>query len=346
MRRIETLIVLLALGFYAWFLRRFGWADVLHYVRVAGWGLVLTVSLEAIARFANTLGWRVTIENCPRGLGLGQLFGARIAGEAVDYVTPSAQLGGQFVMAMMVRRKLRMAAGLVTVVVAALAEMVGQVGFITGGMLAVLPFEAKFHHLLWPALGGLALAIALAAGFFYVQIKRPFSHLWRAAVRLDLARIANDEMRAAAAEADALLLEFYARHRWRLAASCLCYLAAWSLGPLEIYLLLLLLHEPATWQIAVLVEVFGQLIERATFMIPAKLVSQEGGKALVMAMLGYPADVGFAVGLLRRFKEMVWVLFGLLSLTLHRLVVERADRETGGSPRVLEISRAPREQSL
>ncbi len=346
MRRIETLIVLLALGFYVWFLHRFGWADVLHYVRVAGWGLLLTVALEAVARLANTLGWRVTIENCPRALGFGELFAARIAGEAVDYVTPSAQLGGQFVMAMMVRHKLPMAAGLVTVVVAALAEMLGQVGFITGGMLTVLPFEARFHHLLWPALGGLALAIAFAAGFFYVQIKRPFSHLWRAAAHFDLSRIANDEMRDAAAEADTLLLDFHARHRLRLAASCLCYLAAWSLGPLEIYILLLLLHEPTTWQIAVLVEVFGQLIERVTFMIPAKLVSQEGGKALVMAMLGYPADVGFAVGLLRRFKEMVWVFFGLSSLTLHRLVVERADRETGGSPRVLKISSAPGEQSL
>src|ERR1700694_355621 len=188
MRRIETLIVLLALGFYAWFLRRFGWADVLHYVWMAGWGLVLTVSLEGLARLANTLGWRVTIENCPRQLGLGELFAARIAGEAVDYVTPSAQLGGQFVMAMMVRHKLRMAAGLVTVVVAALAEMLGQVGFITGGMLVVLPFEARFHHLLWPALGGLALAIALAVGFFYIQIKQPFSRLWRAAVHLDLSR--------------------------------------------------------------------------------------------------------------------------------------------------------------
>jgi uncharacterized membrane protein YbhN (UPF0104 family) len=346
MRRIETLIVLLALGFYAWFLRRFGWTDVLHYVRVAGWGLVLTVALEAVARLANTLGWRATVENCPPQLGLGEMFAARIAGEAVDYVTPSAQLGGQFVMAMMVRHKLPMAAGLVSVVVAALAEMLGQVGFITGGMLSVLPFEARFHHLLWPALGGLALAIALAAGFFYVQIKRPFSHLWRAAVHLDLSRIANDEMREAATEADTLLLDFYAHHRWRLAVSCLCYLVAWSLGPLEIYVLLLLLHEPVTWQIALLVEVFGQLIERATFMIPAKLVSQEGGKALVMAMLGYPADVGFAVGLLRRLKEMVWVFFGLLSLTLHRLVVERADRETGSSPGVLEISSARGEQSL
>src|SRR5208282_3429430 len=76
MRRIETLIVLLALGFYAWFLHRFGWADVLHYVRVAGWGLVLTVSLEALARLANTVGWRVTVENCPPRVGLSGGRGA------------------------------------------------------------------------------------------------------------------------------------------------------------------------------------------------------------------------------------------------------------------------------
>jgi hypothetical protein len=76
-------------------------------------------------------------------------------------------------------------------------------------------------------------------------------------------------------------------------------------------------------------------------MIPAKLVSQEGGKALVMDVIGYSADIGFAVGLLRRFKEMIWVLFGLLSLTIHRLVVERADREPSEAPRVLKIRSAP-----
>src|ERR1700676_5548644 len=166
MRRIETLIVLLALGFYAWFLRRFGWADVLHYVWMAGWGLVLTVSLEAFARLANTLGWRVTIENCPRRLGLGELFAARISGEAVDYVTPSAQLGGQFVMALMVRRKLAMAVGLATVIVASLAEALGQIGFISGALLVTLPFQARLHHLFWPIVGGLAIAIGLAAAFF------------------------------------------------------------------------------------------------------------------------------------------------------------------------------------
>jgi uncharacterized membrane protein YbhN (UPF0104 family) len=111
MRRLETLIILLAVSFYIWFLSRFGLLDVTRYIRYAGWGLVFTISLEAVARIANTAGWRLTITNYPGNLTVGELFVARISGEAIDYVTPSAQLGGQFVMAMMVRAKLAMAVG-------------------------------------------------------------------------------------------------------------------------------------------------------------------------------------------------------------------------------------------
>src|SRR3984957_5864991 len=191
MRRFETLILLLALSFYVWFFSRFGLADVASYIRLAGWGLALTIALESVSRIANTLGWRVTISNYPRNLHFGELFVARISGEAVDYVTPSAQLGGQFVMAAMVRRKLAVAVGLATVVVASLAEAIGQIGFISGALLAALPFAARphplpprLHHLFWPLIAGLAIAIGLAAAFFIVQMKHPFSLLWKAAAKL------------------------------------------------------------------------------------------------------------------------------------------------------------------
>jgi hypothetical protein len=321
MRRVETILIVLSLIFYAWFVAHFGSAQIFAYLRLAGWGLALTISLEAVARLVNTVGWRVTICDCPPSLGMTQLFFTRIAGEAVDYVTPSAQLGGQFVMAMMVRHQLRMPIGLATVVIAALAEVAGQIGFITLAILISLNMIPP-STLLWPILGGFAVAVSLAGGFFFVQRRRPFSHLWRAAAKLDLGGTRRDEIREAADEADALLLDFYSHHRLRFLIAFLCYVVAWSLGPVEIYLLLHLLHQPDSIRIALLVEGVGLLLERVTFLIPAKLVSQEGGKALILALLGYSAGVGFAVGFLRRVKEMVWVLLGLLSLTIHRITVE------------------------
>jgi len=353
MRRVETIFIVIAIAFYAWFLSHYGPRQVLGYVRMAGWGLALTISLEAIARIANTLGWRVTIEDYPSKLSFVELFGARIGGEAVDYVTPSAQLGGQFVMALEVREKLRMPVGLATVVVASLAEAVGQIVFMSIALVISLRMIPVAANLYWAIVGGFALAVALAGGFFFVQMKRPFSHLWRAVARFDIARINTNEneIRDSAGEADAVLLDFYARNRSRFVASCLCYAVAWSLGPLEIYILLRMLHQSPTFQTAMLVESVGLLIERATFLIPGKLVSQEGGKALILGMLGYPPGIGFAVGFLRRIKEMVWVLFGLLALMIHRTVVPQRGDIKGAAPAghdsVMKMQRgAQGEQSL
>lgn len=324
MRRLETILIVLAIAFYVWFLSHFGFGRVFGYVRMAGWGLVLTISLEAVARTLNTIGWRVTIFDYPRALSFGELFVARVGGEAVDYTTPSANLGGQFVMALTVRRKLRMPLGLATAIVSALAEALGQILFIAAALVLSLGMIPSTEDLFWPIAGGFTLALLLAAGFFFVQTKRPFSYIWRLAAKFEIGPVHRMEVKEAADEADSILLEFYSRHRWRLLLSCVCYLLAWSLGPVEIYILLRLLHQTASMRIALLVEAVGLLIERATFLIPAKLVSQEGGKALILAMLGYPAGIGFAIGFLRRIKEMVWVLIGLAGLMLHRYLVEQA----------------------
>ena len=196
-------------------------------------------------------------------------------------------------------------------------------------------------------MAGMALAIGLAGAFLFIQMKRPFSHLWKVAARFDIPQASDPEVVAAAVEADALLIDFYLRHRLRLFASCLCYFVAWSMGPVEIFIYLKLLHQPASWMIAVAVEALGLLTERATFLIPAKLVSQEGGKALILSLLGYPADVGFAIGFLRRLKEMVWVMFGLLGLTVHRMIIANETRmiteKTNG---VIEMRGAQRGESL
>jgi hypothetical protein len=329
MRRFETLLIVVGFAFYFWLLKRLGLHTVAQYVRAVGLGLLLTIGLEAFARIANTLGWRVAIVQWPEGLGLARLFAARVAGEAIDYTTPSAQLGGQFVMALMVRRRLALAAGLASVVVAALAEAVGQIGFVLGALLLSARLTATVHELFWPLVGGLSLTVGLAVGFYLVQVNRPFSHLWKLAAKLDLAAVATDAIASSSEAADRLLTDFYRQHKLRLLVSCLCYLVAWSLGPLEIYLLLGFLHQPRTVEVVLLTEALGILIERATFIIPAKLVSQEGGKALILGLLGYPPSIGFAVGLLRRIKELFWVLLGLTIFGAYRWGERQAPAELG-----------------
>ncbi|SRR5579875_103795 len=331
MRRLETIFIVVGIAFYGWLIHSIGLHSVFANLTRVGWGIGVTIALEGVARIANTLGWRTVIERCPRGLTFSRLFAARIAGEAIDYTTPSAQLGGQVVMALMVRDELPIAAGLATVVIATFAEAIGQIGFICGALLLSVRLASSLHDVFWPIIGGIGITVALAAGLFYVQKKRPFFHLWKAAAKLDLPALATVEIGEASQQADAMLIDFYQRNRLRLALSCLCYLFAWSLGPVEIYLLLGFLGQKSTLEVALLTEALGLLIERATFMVPAKLVSQEGGKALILGMLGYAPGTGFTVGLLRRIKELFWVLLGLSSLGVYRL-------GESGAPMVREAS--------
>ena len=132
--------------------------------------------------------------------------------------------------------------------------------------------------------------MALAGGFFFVQMKQPFSHLWRAAARFDIARINTGEIRESADEADAVLLDFYARNRGRFVASCLCYAAAWSLGPLEIYILLRMLHQPASLHTALLVEV-GRAADRARDLSDSSQAGEPGGR-----QSADPGDAGISAG--------------------------------------------------
>src|SRR5579871_1573763 len=124
MRRLETIFVIIGLIFYGWLIHSLGARSVYTHLRMVGWGLGVTIALESVARIANTLGWWAVIEKPPPALSFSKLFAARIAGEAIDYTTPSAQLGGQLVMALMVRRELPIAAGLATVVIATFAEAI------------------------------------------------------------------------------------------------------------------------------------------------------------------------------------------------------------------------------
>jgi hypothetical protein len=52
----------------------------------------------------------------------------------------------------------------------------------------------------------------------------------------------------------------------------------------------------------------------------------EGGQMWLFSMLGYPADVGLAVGLAVRLRELMWTLPGIVYLAARTLRTSAAAR--------------------
>ena len=92
------------------------------------------------------------------------------------------------------------------------------------------------------------------------------------------------------------------------------HLLAWTVGSLEIYLVLNFLGLPVTLLTAVVMESFGAAVKFASFMIPGSLGALEGGNMAIFAAFGYGGAIGLSYTLVRRLREGTWATAGLLTL--------------------------------
>ncbi len=58
------------------------------------------------------------------------------------------------------------------------------------------------------------------------------------------------------------------------------------------------------------------LIKAAGFFIPGSLGAQEGGYLLLLLTFGYDEVTGIAFALIRRLREVLWIMIGLVLLAL------------------------------
>ena len=89
--------ILLALGaiFLCWLVSRLGLRELTQQLRMLGWAFAPLVLLEGVAYLCHAVGWRFCLMEPHRQLPLMRVFRIRMAGFALNYLTPTASLGGE-----------------------------------------------------------------------------------------------------------------------------------------------------------------------------------------------------------------------------------------------------------
>jgi uncharacterized membrane protein YbhN (UPF0104 family) len=110
---------------------------------------------------------------------------------------------------------------------------------------------------------------------------------------------------------DGRLREFYgSRHRDFLVC-CVCHLAGWVVGSLEVYVALWLLGGPVDLVSSFIIEALSGVAKLAAVIVPGSLGVQEGGQVLIFTAFGFSVPLAVTFSLLRRGRELLWVGFGL-----------------------------------
>lgn len=295
-----------------------GGAAVVANLRLIGWGIVPIVLQELVSYAANTLGWLAAFPRPRPPIPLHQLCAARMAGDAVNYVTPTATLGGEFVRTRFLRGRAPNTALVASVAVAKLAQTVGQITFVVLGLIIVLddtPLPATIRH---GMLAGLTAFSALVIGLVVLQRRGMFAPLLRLVERVGLPKRAPEVMRRIQ-YLDAEIARFHSNANGAFFLSCAGFLAGWTMGVVEMYLILWFLGVPVTVHRALTIEVLSVAIDGMLFFVPLKAGTQEGGKVLIFTLLGLDPAKGLAAGIVRRIRELTWASVGLAILSRHHL---------------------------
>jgi hypothetical protein len=286
-------------------------------LRLLGWGLAAILAVESLAVVLNTAGWALAFPRGERTVSLPCLLGARLAGDGVNYLTPSATVGGELLRVRLLGPAVPVGLRWASVSVAKVGQTVAQAIFIVLGLALVLPrLSALAPWAGWPGLraAGVGVAAAVAAGAAFVwMVRRGFWTTARAALgRVRLLGRLPPSWTGAGEDVDAALARLGSR---RTAASLGCFVLGWAVGAAEIYLILRCVGDAVDWQTALALETGSVLLDGILFFVPAKVGTQEGGKVALFAALGLSPARGLTVGVVRRIRELVYAGLGLMALT-------------------------------
>ena len=314
----ERAFLIGGLALLVFLIQELGPRTVFANLRAVGWGIGLIIGQEFFSYVANTLGWLAAFPRPRPSIPFRQLLAARIAGDAVNYVTPTATLGGEFVRTRFLNGQATGTALVASVTVAKLAQTVGQIIFVLIGLTVVLddtPLPSTIRHGL---MAGSAAFSALTVVLVLAQRRGMFAPALRLAGRLRLSARAPELVRELQ-HLDEEIARFHGDANGAFFLSVSSFFAGWCMGIVEIYLILWFLGVPVTVHRALTIEVLSVAIDGMLFFVPAKLGTQEGGKVLIFTVLGLDPARGLALGILRRIRELTWALIGLLILSRQQL---------------------------
>jgi uncharacterized protein (TIRG00374 family) len=320
-RWIRPLLVVTGLALVGYLVAQIGPAAIWSSFVTLGWRLPIVLAFPyALAAAVDTLAWRLLL---PTPVPVLLLLRARLAGEAVSLATPTMSVGGDPLKAYLLRPRLPLLDGFVSVIADKTTVVAGQVIFLALGLLGAASLATRPEGRLLPIMAGLLVVEVLAvSGFALVQASGALGGggrlLGRVAQRVGVGRGGADRFEQGLGDLDRALAALYRYRRPRLVGSAVVHAVAWAAGGLEIYVVLSLLGTPASLGIALIVESFASGVKFASFMVPASLGALEGGYVVFFETFGLGATAGLSYVLVRRLREITWAVVGFLVLGAER----------------------------
>lgn len=302
---------LVGLGIFAWMFYNIGPQKVWSNVERLGWKAVLVPLPFLLVYLIDALGWVISFGRHKTGIAYLGMLRIRWAGEAINYILPTAYVGGEAVKVYLLhKRGVEPTVSGSVAVISKSCQTLAMVIFIAVGAVAALPYLPEGS----PAKQGMVTVACLAsfgiAFLFWLQ-QRGFLTTWIWMLSCIGIRIAAlDKRLPEFKKMDDGVVDFYRDEKPRFFGTTLVYFVGWMADTMEILLVAYLLGVPLDWQQAIALEAFIAVAKAIGMFSPGSMGVQEIGVVFLFKLFGLPEDLGVAYALIRRGREFVFGIIG------------------------------------
>lgn len=312
-----------------------GWRPLSNGLQSAGWSLLWLLPVHAAADALDSLSWRTLLPSNSRRPGVAYFAWAASLRDAASSLLPVIGAAAPLLGVSMLReRGVSAMTGFASVVVESTLSLVSQSLFMLAGTaLSVVALAVpELLWLLWPP-----ALVTLVAGIGFIVLQRHRGAYLRFFWMIRRLHMLHRLRRLSGMYPIRLFkaLRVVNRRPSSLATCIFWQLIAYGAGTLELWLMLVLLHQHVSFAVPLLLWVGVRLSQSLSFVVPAGLGVQEGVFAGISMACGLPVSIGLGLSLISRCRDVMFGTPLLLSWLLRNKLPARSRGLPAASPELV-----------
>lgn len=312
MSRQRLLLLILVLLLFGFFIRNLDWQKAFTSLQQLGFRFIWILLITATGYACATLGWRYCMGVSGKKLSINGLFLIRQAGEAISFIQPTSAVGGEAVKIILLQQK---GINPATLIAAAFVSRTGMVlaqvllFFVSSIGSSMFAFQAPDSMAgAWPWLAGLTVLVLLI-------LYRHFFLEWlqQSAKK----RKWTDQLVRFITQLEQGWQEWKTSIRNNPQAfflAMLFFMLYWVIDSMELWMILHFLETDISLLNAVMINTGIAFYKAAAGFIPGQIgVEEFANKVMLDKIVASGSDdLWLTVSLIRRARQVCWILFGLL----------------------------------
>jgi hypothetical protein len=311
MKLLNAILLTLGIALLVGLLVSIGPRELWRELSSLGWGLIPFILCEGVAEMIHTFGWRRCFNGDLRSVSWSFLYRVRMAGYAINYLTPTASLGGEVTKTTLLASKGRVSQAASGVLIGKVCFGIAHLLFVSIGTVFVMR-AVHLERVVWIPL--LLSALLVGCGIFTFLILQLRGKLGAPLRWLTAKGFGGRKFEKAVANLSTIDVElraFYRTHPQDMFFAVCWYLLGYSLGIAQTWFFLHLVNPGTSLSTAAAVWFLGMWFDLLTFAVPMNAGSLEGSRVLVFKLLGLTASMGMAYGIAMRLAQLSWATVGL-----------------------------------